>query len=465
MAKKETKAMSVITVPLKTEKWQEDIIDKRLELCRKIYNSMLRHRMKLYNIMAEKEEWVNATKIINDAYKSSDKAKRKTDEFKAAAEVKKEFLRNFGFSEFDFISEALEFRKVYSQNVSSTVASMTIASPMWVAFEKVFFDKGKKVHFKKYGDITTVVSDGKSGIRIIDKNGKTVKKPDGNTDLYCVFSSQGGKAIIMPLVIDHNDVYLLEMLDRNIKVVRIKREQIHGKNRYFVQLTVEGVPAVKYDETTGEIMHPINEGRVGIYIDTRYCTVATESGITQYDLSEGVILHTEERAELERFMDTSKRISNPENFNENGTIKNGIMVEDRRTKLKWTFSNNYEKARCRRSDLYRREAAGKKIKRNEMANFILTLGNDIVVNDYPFQVAAMREKFAEGEENMASGLPKKKKKAGKAVGENAPAAFVTALDQKLKAAGYAGVTKVKLSDVDYEADGYRQFYAEQLRIS
>ena len=35
----ENKIMSVVTLPLKTEKWQEDILQKRFELCRKIYNN------------------------------------------------------------------------------------------------------------------------------------------------------------------------------------------------------------------------------------------------------------------------------------------------------------------------------------------------------------------------------------------------------------------------------------------
>ena len=45
----ENKIMSVVTLPLKTEKWQEDILQKRFELCRKIYNNMLHYEMKQLN--------------------------------------------------------------------------------------------------------------------------------------------------------------------------------------------------------------------------------------------------------------------------------------------------------------------------------------------------------------------------------------------------------------------------------
>ena len=49
----------------------------------------------------------------------------------------------------------------------------------------------------------------------------------------------------------------------------------------------------------------------------------------------------EKIADINRFLDTSRRISNPENFNADGTIKKGVFVEGRRTKLLWNNSNNF----------------------------------------------------------------------------------------------------------------------------
>ena len=45
MAKSKT-ASYVLTLQLKTEKFQEDILDDRLEKCRKIYNSCLGEALK-----------------------------------------------------------------------------------------------------------------------------------------------------------------------------------------------------------------------------------------------------------------------------------------------------------------------------------------------------------------------------------------------------------------------------------
>lgn len=41
----------VLTLPLKTEKWQEDILDKRLNIARLIYNVSLNEILKRYKKM------------------------------------------------------------------------------------------------------------------------------------------------------------------------------------------------------------------------------------------------------------------------------------------------------------------------------------------------------------------------------------------------------------------------------
>ena len=46
-----------LTFRLKTEKWQEDKLNKRLEIGRNIYNACLREILKRYNTMINSEEY------------------------------------------------------------------------------------------------------------------------------------------------------------------------------------------------------------------------------------------------------------------------------------------------------------------------------------------------------------------------------------------------------------------------
>jgi hypothetical protein len=137
------------------------------------------------------------------------------------------------------------------------------------------------------------------------------------------------------------------------------------------------------------------------------------------------------------------------------------MENGKRRRLTWVRTKTYRDARNKKANLQRIETEQRSIQRHILANEILSYGDRVVVNDYPFQWAAMRKQFEEGDEVTESGRPKKKRKKGSEIGHNAPAILVTLMDAKLKAAGYQGVEKVKLKDMDYSA-GYRQYYAAKL---
>lgn len=463
---KEAKMMSVVTVPLKMEPWQKDVMFKRFELFRNVYNALLRYEIKQYRKMIADARYIESKDVIYSAYKISDpKAKsaaKKSEEYKMAVEMQNQLMREYGMSEYAFTHEALRFYLIYNKNIPSACVCASIAKPMWSAFEKCLFGNGKKVSYKKYDTWTSIASDGKSGLRLVNAAGKTVRHRDGNEKLWCVFGTANkGKLLKMPLVIDNKDVWLLEMLDRDIKVLRIIRKKVRGVYKYYLQITVVGAPAIKYDRGTGEITNQIGAGNVGVYIDTTSVTICTKDGIIHKDLSEAIPDFQEEIAEQQRIMSEAICRANPDNYNEDGTIKNGIMVDGKRRKLKWVRTYVYNTARNKKANLQRVEREQRYIQRNILANEILALGDHIVVNDYPFQAAAMRVEYPEGEELTESGKPKKKRRRGKEVGKNAPSSLVMLIDSKLKAAGYQGVETVKLKDIDFK-EGYRQYYAKKM---
>jgi len=56
-SKKESKPNFVLTLKLDTEKYQEDTIDKRLDIGRRIYNACLNEFGKRYRLMVESKEY------------------------------------------------------------------------------------------------------------------------------------------------------------------------------------------------------------------------------------------------------------------------------------------------------------------------------------------------------------------------------------------------------------------------
>ncbi|WP_022754058.1 hypothetical protein [Butyrivibrio fibrisolvens] len=457
-------SISTISISLKTEKWQEDVLFRRFEVCRSIYNAMLGYELKQYRKLTTLNSYKEAINIINSAYKANtDKEKKKikaSAEYKDAIKTQKKLLREYGFSEFQFGATAIKYSEHFRGIIPTMLAQRSIGAPMWIAFDKLFFGNGETVHFKNYDTWNSIVTDGRSGIRIVSEDNKTVKKMDSSKKYYCLYSVKEGKNLKMPIKIDKKDLYLIEMAERDIHTVRITRKKVNGTYKYYVQLSVTGAPAIKYD-SVGKELHPVGDNKIGVYIDTTSITIASKNGFSVIDIRTRNKLE-DKIAEINRYLDNSRRANNPDNFNDDGTVKKVNLEQGKRVRLKWKNSNSYEKARNKKANLQRIQAEQRKIRANKIANEIMAMGSDIIINDYPFQAAAMRKKYEEGEEKNEKGRFKNKAKAGKAIGENAPAMIVTVLDTKLKGRGFAGVVKKKITNIDYSKEDYRKFYASEL---
>src|SRR5690625_7055229 len=77
-------------------------------------------------------------------------------------------------------------------------------------------------------------------------------------------------------------------------------------------------------------------------------------------------------------MDRSKRATNHDNYNEDGTIKCGV-------KLEWHFSKRYLRLKTIRKDLHRKIAVKRKQSHEILANHVHSLGSDIRVETISVQ--------------------------------------------------------------------------------
>lgn len=63
----------IVEFPLKTEKYQEDILNKRFELARKIYNSLVNITQKRYKEMIKTKRYRNLIDLLTGNKKSDKK--------------------------------------------------------------------------------------------------------------------------------------------------------------------------------------------------------------------------------------------------------------------------------------------------------------------------------------------------------------------------------------------------------
>ena len=155
-----------LTLPLKLEKWQTDKLEKRLEIARQIYNTLLRFELKKLRRMEDRKDYTELQKRLKE---TDDKAER-NKQYKQLDVIR----RDAGFSEYSFKSDIKAFYKHFQENIGSSVAVHGIAAQVWAAFERYFKGNGKTVHFRKHGELTSVkgysVTGKSGGAEIIFRN-------------------------------------------------------------------------------------------------------------------------------------------------------------------------------------------------------------------------------------------------------------------------------------------------------
>ena len=422
---KENKQRYVLTLKLETERFQEDILNKRFEIGRQLYNSVLNVVFKRYKEMIKTKKWRNNQNNIANVYKAENdkqKAKKLSKEY---FNIKKQMLSDYRLSEYSFYEDVKNIQKHFKDNIDSST-SRKIASQVWIAFDKLLYGNGKDVRFKPYnkGLKSLEGKSNKTGIRYILK------------DNMLVWNG------LFVKVQNKLNEYEQTCLRDEICYCGIVKKFVKNKYKYSLQLILKGIPPIKINNQTGEIKNDIGYGDIGIDIGTQTVAYVSDLGCKLYELAPNVQNIENKKRLIQRYMDRSKRALNPNNFNNDGTIKKGI-------KLIWNYSNGYIKAKNELKDLYRKQADIRKLDHNIMANEIIKQGNIIKVETMNFK--GLQKRAKETTINEKTGRYNKKKRFGKSLANKAPSMFLTILKNKLETKGgrYIEVNTYKVKASQY----------------
>lgn len=415
-----------LTLPLKLEKWQSDRLEKRFEIGRQIYNTIVHAELKKLRKLERTQQYQEIEQKLENA---------KQEETKELWKKKRQLLDQNGLSENHFKADMKYYYPHFKDNIASSVAVHGIASQAWTAFEKVLLSKdGKMVHFKKKGEL--------SSLRGYSQAGKS-----GGIEIIFRGSYVEWKGLKLPLQLSPNNEYETEMLSKRVKYVRILRKDGKTKTHWYAQLALEGKPAVKRDSISGAPKHPVGHGVVGIDIGTRTLAYSTDSEVNLLELADRVQNIEQEKRRLQRKMDRSRRAMNPGNYKPDGSIKQGV-------KLTWNNSKRYKRIQHQYAMIQHHQADIRKQQHNELANYLLTLGDCFFVEDMDYRALTRKAKKTEISEK--TGRYKRKKRFGKSIANKAPSMLIALLDQKCKSLNLEGVKKVdtavKASQYNHQTD-------------
>ena len=374
-------ASYVVQYELLTTTRDRKSLEKKFNSAKSIYNACLNECLKRLDRLKKNEEYSSLLKE-----KSIKKRNRKL----------KEIELSLNYSEYDMHKYVKDIRKLYSKHIGSLEAQK-LATRSFQAVEKLHYHIADKVNFKnRYSDMSVENKSNNTGLRLKD-----------NIVLW--------NDLKLKIKEKRNDIYNIQSRNDKTKYIRILKRKIRRKTRYFVQVIKEGIPPKKRN---------YGKESVGIDIGTSSVAIVSDSCVKLERLS-----NTENEYKklkrLDRKLERSKRINNPKNYNDDGTVKKGSK--------RWIYSNRYIKLKQKRKDLYRKLASKRKEYQEILANKIISLGVDIKVETMRFN--ALQKRAKETTINKKNGKINKKKRFGKYLINNSPSQLLTIIDRKLHYVG------------------------------
>lgn len=416
----------VLELPLQIEKYQADALNKRYEQLRQLYNYVQGKLLRQYRYFEQMKEYQACKKIkekriffrshpfqINETLKGNKiPFKVSFDEYSIKGYIEKLVQKSVGpnmtYADLGFTTNILDH----------------LGASVWAAWDKKLYDlKAKRISFKKYGELDSFSSRRKVVRGVVYFSGMELHLD--SMELAIKMNGKVGKdAKFITLKMLHNpkhadyELWALKGGVDSVKVVKVVRRLVRSQYKYYVQLTIEGEKPQK-GRTLGK-------GNVGIDLGPTTVAVSGVNVVSIDKLASKCDNIQEEITQLSRKIDRSRRANNPQNFNEDGTIKRGI-------KLVWNDSKRYKELRRELAELRRKQAVIRKQQHIERANALLKEGDTFIVENNPISSWTTRAK--ETKVNEKTGKIQKKKRFGKSVANHAPSMFVSILENKVKSLG------------------------------
>jgi len=357
----------ILELPLKTDPVQESTILVRLNAGRQLYNACLGESLKRLDLLRQSKEF-QQIRILP-------KGKVRTQAYK-------DLNNKFEFTQYSLHNYAAEIRQDWIRDHIGIHIAQKLAARAFKSVQKKSFGKAKNVRFKGKNQFDTL--DGQNN----------------HTGLIFRDNTIYWSGLKIPCIVDEKNEHISYGLQHRVKYCRIVRRKINSTNRFYIQLILEGTP---YQDPE----HKIGTEEIGLDVGPSTIAIVGDTKAELKQFCSEIVPKQKQKKMLQRKLDRQRRANNPQNYNENGTVKKGVK--------KWKKSNHYRKTGSDLAELDRTLAAHRKSLHGRDINNIIAMGTTIKTEKIPYRAW--------------------QKLYGKSVLMRAPSMFMSSLKQKAENAG------------------------------
>lgn len=430
--------MHTVCFKLKTTAYERKELARRFFALSHIHNVLVKHVRKLLIRLEHDVEYQEVLKEYRALLKKKTTPKEELVPYK---ERLNEIRNTYGLTEAGLQSYIKVCGKRYQKMLSSSQVQKE-ATRVWAGVSKVLFKDGKQVHFKKYRDFDTI--GGKSPTNGVIFEKETLSIEWLGLSLNCIIPRQ-----------QKTWKYLVEALDAQISYCELERKMFPNGWHYYVKIVLRGDAPKKF--IPGDSVMGIDPG-------TSTISAVSDTDVFLEELAKDAAKYEKKIFPLQQSMDRSKRMMNPQNYHEDGTIKKG--------KKTWKYSRMYFKKRDLVKTLYRKKSSVIKQSHEILCNKLLQDSRTFLVEDMDFKALQKRAKETKRQEKQSAVRQKdgsvkmvykykRKKRFGHSIGSRAPSLFLTILKQKTKL--YGG-TWIKIKTKEFRASQYDHIKDEYIKV-
>ena len=394
----------IIELPIRVSDSESQTILRKLEFARQLHNATLGSALGQLQQLRQDSDWKKAC--------SMPKGKERTNLFKSLD-------RKYHLTEYDLHAVIAKHRQASGRKTELGInEAQKIGTRVFQAVNRYKLGLGGRPRFKS----------AKRGLRSIEgKTNKTGLK--FNIEKSVLSWCQHDYRVI----IDPKDDYIRcaflkedgSQGFKTIKYCRLVRKTLKGKNRFYLQVVLEGRAPVKH-------IYASTEERLSI--DPGPQTIAVFSKIWSGKIKVAPRAQVDEQRirSLQRSMDRSLRQNNPDCYESNGVFKKGSELS--RTK-------SYEKRIQSLKEYHRKASATRRCEHGQLVNLLLSVAGEIRIEKNSWK-AFQRGHFA------------------KSLGKSGISGFIEQLKSKAESAGLKVVEvkpyKLKLSQYDPYTETYEK---------
>ena len=392
-------------------------LEKSLHISNSAYNEALSFGLKRFEALKRNstyQELLDARRLALKGIAKLEKAEKTAKGLKQQVKCYNKALsglrKAYSLTEFGLSAHLSQQRRKpgspYQQFNAGEI--QVIAGQAYKTLEKVLFYQIKphKVRFRSKFDLDV------SFRNRVNTTGTRLEPSDKKDIAYRLYIHKTSTFVDIPVKAFNRYQQISLLRSEKIKYVQIIRKIIRGNKVYYLQIVCQGFPPSKVTK---------GEGVVGIDPGISTVAFASPTEVALVDLVPKNITRKEKlMKDLDRKIERSQRVNNPECYDERGKIKKGARFK--------RPSNRQMRLRTRRRKVYRSLSEERKKLQGQLVNRLVSQASSVRIEE--LNVKGLQKRSRDIRINPKTNQPYSKKRFGKAIFRAAPSGFRTVLETR-----------------------------------